>query len=124
MRSKYVGGPERPLIYFKWVFFWSSGKQTDLIMSKRSPPGSVAIAKIVSAGALGAVIVYQSVRHSVKMFGHKHHDEVQEFKVYEINERDKGSPVFLPFGGRKDATTGAHTNGLGDLVPFSNKVSS
>jgi allene oxide cyclase len=47
---------------------------------------------------------------------------VQELKVYEINERDRGSPVFLPFGGKKDETTGQHTNSLGDLVPFSNKL--
>jgi len=57
------------------------------------------------------------------MFHRSHESEVQELRVYEINERDKGSPVFLPFGGRKDAT-GAHANGLGDLVPFSNKVGS
>ena len=47
---------------------------------------------------------------------------VQELKVYKINERDKGSPVILPLGGKKDAATGEHTSGLGDLVPFSNKV--
>jgi allene oxide cyclase len=56
-------------------------------------------------------------------FFHKSHDApVQELMVFEINERDKGSPVFLPFGGKKDPTTGAHVNGLGDLVPFSNKL--
>nr|4H69_A Chain A, Allene oxide cyclase [Physcomitrium patens]4H69_B Chain B, Allene oxide cyclase [Physcomitrium patens]4H69_C Chain C, Allene oxide cyclase [Physcomitrium patens]4H69_D Chain D, Allene oxide cyclase [Physcomitrium patens]4H69_E Chain E, Allene oxide cyclase [Physcomitrium patens]4H69_F Chain F, Allene oxide cyclase [Physcomitrium patens]4H6A_A Chain A, Allene oxide cyclase [Physcomitrium patens]4H6A_B Chain B, Allene oxide cyclase [Physcomitrium patens]4H6A_C Chain C, Allene oxid len=46
---------------------------------------------------------------------------VQELSVYEINERDRGSPVILPFGGKKDEN-GAHANSLGDLVPFSNKV--
>lgn len=46
---------------------------------------------------------------------------VQELKVYEINERDRGSPVVLPFGGMKDAA-GQHANSLGDLVPFTNKV--
>lgn len=49
-------------------------------------------------------------------------EAVQELKVYEINERDKGSPVFLPFGGTKDASGARVSNGLGDLVPFSNKV--
>lgn len=46
---------------------------------------------------------------------------VQTLSVYEINERDKGSPKFLPFGGQK-RPDGMHRNGLGDLVPFSNKV--
>jgi allene oxide cyclase len=46
---------------------------------------------------------------------------VQTLCVYEINERDRGSPVFLPFGGKK-AGDGAHLNSLGDLVPFSNKL--
>jgi allene oxide cyclase len=46
---------------------------------------------------------------------------VQELSVYEINERDRGSPVVLPFGGKKNAA-GAHVSSLGDLVPFSNKV--
>jgi allene oxide cyclase len=48
---------------------------------------------------------------------------VQTLSVYEINERDKGSPLFLPFGGQKQPD-GTHRNGLGDLVPFSNKVRS
>jgi allene oxide cyclase len=47
---------------------------------------------------------------------------VQELKVYEINERDKGSPCVLPLGGKKDPATGQHVTGLGDLVPFSNKL--
>jgi allene oxide cyclase len=46
---------------------------------------------------------------------------VQALCVYEINERDRGSPVFLPFGGQKHGD-GSHRNGLGDLVPFSNKL--
>jgi len=46
---------------------------------------------------------------------------VQTLSVYEINERDKGSPKFLPFGGQKQPD-GLHRNGLGDLVPFSNKL--
>jgi len=68
------------------------------------------------------VCVCVCVWSPVKM-AHRHHDsEVQEFQVYEINEKDRGSPVFLPFGGSKDATSGAHVNGLGDLVPLSNKL--
>jgi len=47
---------------------------------------------------------------------------VQELFVYEINERDRGSPVFLPFGGKKQPGSEAHVNSLGDLVPFSNKI--
>lgn len=43
---------------------------------------------------------------------------VQELCVYEINERDRGSPVILP--GKKGE--GIHLPGLGDLVPFTNKV--
>ncbi|KZV19006.1 allene oxide cyclase 4, chloroplastic-like [Dorcoceras hygrometricum] len=41
--------------------------------------------------------------------------KVQELKVYEINERDRGSPAVLRLSG-KPATS------LGDLVPFTNKV--
>ncbi|KAL5080435.1 hypothetical protein RYX36_008856 [Vicia faba] len=41
--------------------------------------------------------------------------KVQELCVYEINERDRGSPAYLPFS-KKDV------NSLGDLVPFSNKL--
>eukprot|EP00262_Sarcandra_glabra_P022013 TRINITY_DN952_c0_g3_i1.p1 TRINITY_DN952_c0_g3~~TRINITY_DN952_c0_g3_i1.p1 ORF type:complete len:282 (-),score=14.44 TRINITY_DN952_c0_g3_i1:293-1036(-) len=40
---------------------------------------------------------------------------VQEFYVYEINERDRGSPVYLRLSQKS-------TNSLGDLVPFSNKL--
>lgn len=42
---------------------------------------------------------------------------VQELHVYEINEIDRGSPVYLRLS-QKDV------NSLGDLVPFSNKVPS
>ncbi|PKA56294.1 Allene oxide cyclase 3, chloroplastic [Apostasia shenzhenica] len=40
---------------------------------------------------------------------------VQELHVYEINERDRGSPAYLRLS-QKDV------NSLGDLVPFSNKL--
>nr|AFH89625.1 allene oxide cyclase [Cymbidium ensifolium] len=40
---------------------------------------------------------------------------VQELHVYEINERDRGSPVYLRLSQKE-------VNSLGDLVPFSNKV--
>ncbi|XP_020673454.1 allene oxide cyclase, chloroplastic-like [Dendrobium catenatum] len=40
---------------------------------------------------------------------------VQELYVYEINERDRGSPVYLRLSQKE-------VNSLGDLVPFSNKV--
>lgn len=46
---------------------------------------------------------------------------VQTLCVYELNEHDRGSPVFLPFGGKKNAD-GSHLNSLGDLVPLTNKV--
>jgi len=56
------------------------------------------------------------------MFGFLRHDsEVQELRVYEINERDRDSPLILEFGKGKDAS-GKHISSLGDLVPFSNKV--
>ena len=42
--------------------------------------------------------------------------KVQELNVYEINERDRGSPAFLKLSQKP-------VNSLGDLVPFSNKVS-
>lgn len=41
--------------------------------------------------------------------------EVQELCVYEINERDRGSPAYLRLSQKS-------VNSLGDLVPFSNKV--
>ncbi|PIA33975.1 hypothetical protein AQUCO_03900092v1 [Aquilegia coerulea] len=40
---------------------------------------------------------------------------VQELNVYEINERDRGSPAYLRLSQKS-------VNSLGDLVPFSNKV--
>ncbi|XP_042500665.1 allene oxide cyclase, chloroplastic-like [Macadamia integrifolia] len=40
---------------------------------------------------------------------------VQELCVYEINERDRGSPAYLRLSQKEE-------NSLGDLVPFSNKV--
>ncbi|KAI7738671.1 hypothetical protein M8C21_000321 [Ambrosia artemisiifolia] len=41
--------------------------------------------------------------------------KVQELCVYEINERDRGSPAYLRLGQKS-------VNSLGDLVPFTNKV--
>ncbi|XP_028768651.1 allene oxide cyclase, chloroplastic-like [Neltuma alba] len=41
--------------------------------------------------------------------------KVQELSVYEINERDRGSPAYLRLSGKQE-------NSLGDLVPFSNKL--
>ncbi|XP_058091410.1 allene oxide cyclase, chloroplastic-like [Magnolia sinica] len=41
--------------------------------------------------------------------------DVQELHVYEINERDRGSPAYLRLSQKS-------VNSLGDLVPFSNKV--
>ncbi|XP_057447898.1 allene oxide cyclase, chloroplastic [Lotus japonicus] len=41
--------------------------------------------------------------------------KVQELSVYEINERDRGSPAYLRLSQKP-------VNSLGDLVPFSNKL--
>ncbi|ESR44055.1 hypothetical protein WN944_005284 [Citrus x changshan-huyou] len=41
--------------------------------------------------------------------------KVQELHVYEINERDRGSPAYLRLSQKP-------VNSLGDLVPFSNKL--
>ncbi|KAI3932212.1 hypothetical protein MKW92_027300 [Papaver armeniacum] len=41
--------------------------------------------------------------------------KVQELHVYEINERDRGSPAYLPLSQKP-------VHSLGDLVPFSNKI--
>ncbi|KAF3324494.1 allene oxide cyclase 4 [Carex littledalei] len=41
--------------------------------------------------------------------------KVQELYVYEINERDRGSPAYLPLSQKE-------VHSLGDLVPFSNKL--
>ncbi|XWS75430.1 hypothetical protein CRYUN_Cryun01aG0087800 [Craigia yunnanensis] len=42
-------------------------------------------------------------------------DKVQELHVYEMNERDRGSPAYLGLSQKP-------VNSLGDLVPFSNKI--
>ncbi|KAJ0959946.1 hypothetical protein J5N97_000286 [Dioscorea zingiberensis] len=42
-------------------------------------------------------------------------EKVQELFVYEINERDRGSPAYLRLSQQP-------VNSLGDLVPFSNKI--
>jgi len=47
---------------------------------------------------------------------------VQELNIYELNERDRGSPKVLALGGSKDPATGDHVTGLGDFVPFTNKL--
>ncbi|XP_020204434.1 allene oxide cyclase, chloroplastic [Cajanus cajan] len=44
-----------------------------------------------------------------------HSAKVQELSVYEINERDRGSPAYLRLSQKT-------VNSLGDLVPFSNKL--
>ncbi|KAG8382936.1 hypothetical protein BUALT_Bualt05G0131700 [Buddleja alternifolia] len=41
--------------------------------------------------------------------------KVQELYVYEINERDRRSPAYLPLSQKE-------THSIGDLVPFSNKL--
>ncbi|MCD9643874.1 hypothetical protein HAX54_031758 [Datura stramonium] len=41
--------------------------------------------------------------------------KVQELNVYELNERDRGSPAYLRLSQK-------NVNSLGDLVPFSNKL--
>lgn len=41
--------------------------------------------------------------------------KVQELFVYEMNERDRGSPALLKLSKKEE-------NSLGDLVPFSNKL--
>jgi hypothetical protein len=43
--------------------------------------------------------------------------KVQEMYVYEINERDRESPAYLCLSAKQTE------NALGDLVPFTNKVS-
>jgi hypothetical protein len=44
--------------------------------------------------------------------------KVQELYVYELNERDRESPAYLRLSAKQSE------NALGDLVPFTNKVSS
>lgn len=41
--------------------------------------------------------------------------KIQELYIYEINERDRGSPAYLRLSQKE-------VNSLGDLVPFSNKL--
>ncbi len=68
-------------------------------------------------------------------------EETQTFSLYEINDLDRDSPPFLPFSvlnvnskqnkgkgflgwlkNLRSTLSGAHVHGIGDLVPFSNKV--
>ncbi|OMO94685.1 Allene oxide cyclase [Corchorus olitorius] len=42
-------------------------------------------------------------------------NKVQELYIYELNERDRGSPAYLRLSQKQ-------VNSLGDLVPFSNKL--
>ncbi|KAH9573839.1 hypothetical protein CY35_01G022900 [Sphagnum magellanicum] len=68
-------------------------------------------------------------------------EETQTFSVYEINDLDRDSPPFLPFSvlnvnskqnkgkgflgwfkNLRSTLSGAHVHGIGDLVPFSNKL--
>ncbi|KAE8672118.1 Allene oxide cyclase 4 [Hibiscus syriacus] len=42
-------------------------------------------------------------------------EKVQEMHIYELNERDRGSPAYLRLSQKS-------VNSLGDLVPFSNKI--
>jgi allene oxide cyclase len=44
--------------------------------------------------------------------------KVQELYVYELNERDRESPAYLRLSAKQTQ------NALGDLVPFTNKVTS
>ena len=47
----------------------------------------------------------------------------QEMYVYEINERDRDSPAYLPLSHKIGFSNGFRPHGaLGDLVPFTNKV--
>lgn len=64
----------------------------------------------------------QNTRTNALFFNNqKQHQEsskpakVQELFVYEINERDRGSPAYLRLSQKS-------VNSLGDLVPFSNKL--
>ena len=52
-------------------------------------------------------------------------DGIQEMHVYEINEKDRGSPAYLPFSLQFDLSKPPllPKGALGDLVPFTNKVS-
>ena len=42
--------------------------------------------------------------------------------VYELNEKDRGSPAYLPFSFKFDFFKFLPKGALGDLVPFTNKV--
>ncbi|KAL8531642.1 hypothetical protein ACS0TY_008292 [Phlomoides rotata] len=52
--------------------------------------------------------------------------KVQELHVYEMNERDRGSPAYLRLSNCKkkevNSPSQKEVNKLGDLVPFSNKL--
>ena len=49
-------------------------------------------------------------------------ERVQEMYIYELNEKDRGSPVYLPFSFKFDFFKFLPKGALGDLVPFTNKV--
>ncbi|KAI5070173.1 hypothetical protein GOP47_0014516 [Adiantum capillus-veneris] len=47
---------------------------------------------------------------------------MQEMFVYELNEKDRNSPAYLPFSLKFDIGKGLPSGALGDLVPFTNKL--
>ncbi|CAM8878113.1 unnamed protein product [Rhodiola kirilowii] len=84
-------------------------KPSHLISLKSSTPISTRTISSLTNQAINAT-TQDSHRSS-----EGNNNKVQELCVYELNERDRGSPVYLSLSNKQ-----AHS--LGDLVPFTNKL--
>lgn len=94
-------------------------------------------AKQPAVSSLGRSSETEAVRRLFMWDALPKKEELQLFSVYEINEFSRDSPVFLPFS-TINATkfrdsvsffhnlwstlSGAHQHGIGDFVPFTNKI--
>ncbi|XP_076960717.1 allene oxide cyclase, chloroplastic-like [Bidens hawaiensis] len=82
--------------------------------SLQSIPSSINLSRTANANVSGTQKAF-SVKSQGSPSDSSRPAKVHELCVYEINERDRGSPAYLRLGQKP-------VNSLGDLVPFTNKV--
>ncbi|XP_051126975.1 allene oxide cyclase, chloroplastic-like [Andrographis paniculata] len=83
--------------------------------SPAKKPPTVAAGKLLSSGMFDTTLLPQTFQLFNKKSFSSRSDKVQELHLYEINERDRGSPAYLRLSQKT-------VNSIGDLVPFTNKV--
>ncbi|KAJ9147379.1 hypothetical protein P3X46_029550 [Hevea brasiliensis] len=101
--SKSIVAPTKSVLPFK-LATPSLTENSRLLLSKTSSFNSFSVTKRSF-----------SCRNQAASSDDTRPSKVQELYVYEINERDRGSPAFLRLSQKP-------VNSLGDLVPFTNKV--